>query len=350
MESYHRRLNSKLTRHPGVWDLIETLIDIQNTASIELTQLEQHPNVYRIARKNVVFDARLNQAWDKLSDGRFTVGDFLRQAVYFVDGIDGQLHQWNQEVPAEEEAIVVPLDQLHRLLMPAPIAQPPRNVPILLHQHRALLQEPPSLNPLPRARMPLPPLVSIPILPLVRPLSPPPLVPILQNLPPPPQILELQPPRSPSDDPSSPDFPDSPPPPSPGLPASPPPGFPDSPPSPGLPDSPPPPEPMFNFPPIPEGILELFGQLENDEESPVRAPVNRWEPRIQVVPFNEVTMPPMLNSNVCLLNVVQYVMPDCGHLFCFTCSYIIYNTEAARCAICRAELNRSPIPFFFYLK
>ncbi|XP_050304846.1 uncharacterized protein LOC126742259 [Anthonomus grandis grandis] len=135
MESYHRRLNSKLSRHPGVWDLIETLIDIQNTASIELTQLEQHPNVYRIARKNVVFDARLNQAWDKLSDGRFTVGDFLRQAVHFVDGIDGQLHQWNQEVPTEEEeeAVVVPLDHLHRLLMPAPIAQPPRNVPILLH-------------------------------------------------------------------------------------------------------------------------------------------------------------------------------------------------------------------------
>lgn len=57
---------------------LDTIIDIQNIASIELEQLERQGRVFRIAKKNVIFNLRLNEAWDKLADGRFTFAEFLR--------------------------------------------------------------------------------------------------------------------------------------------------------------------------------------------------------------------------------------------------------------------------------
>ncbi|XP_030753127.1 uncharacterized protein LOC115880139 [Sitophilus oryzae] len=96
MESYHRRLNSKVVRHPNVWDLIDTLIDLQETAILEFEQLERGKKVFRVASKNTLFHSLLKQAWDKLADGRFTTEDFMRQAVYFTEGLHSNLHFWDR--------------------------------------------------------------------------------------------------------------------------------------------------------------------------------------------------------------------------------------------------------------
>lgn len=58
--------------------LSENLIEIQNIAALELEQLERQGRVFRIAKKNVEFNSLLDEAWDKLENGRFTIGDFLK--------------------------------------------------------------------------------------------------------------------------------------------------------------------------------------------------------------------------------------------------------------------------------
>lgn len=241
--------------------------------------MERGPDdrVFRVAKKNVLFNSRLNEAWDKLSDGRFTTRDFLRQAVHILEGLDRQLHDWNANIAADEEEPVLALLQPPILVStrpaPVPIAFPPL-IPFAPYQ--APIAPPPIPIPLnnPPLLLPLepPPLIyfqrEFPVIP-----SPPPssLLPPPPSLSPPPAIppIQLSPLPSPSHSPP----PSLPPPPSPLPPQS---------------RSPSPPLnqvafrgdegelPIYNFPPIPGEVAALFAQLGDDEDTIiVHAPIVR---------------------------------------------------------------------------
>ncbi|XP_030745753.1 uncharacterized protein LOC115874674 [Sitophilus oryzae] len=325
MESYHRRLNSRLVRHPGIWDLMENLIEIQNIAILELEQLERQGRVFRVATRNIVFNTRLNEAWDKLEDGRFTIGDFLRQAVHFVANLDEYL-----EVQHEEDD--APAD----IPIPAPQAQPvlPLHVPVQNDPPPLIFFQPQGLQgaPVPQPNVPQPPPLIFNA-PLNLPVPEHPPNPVLQ---PPPLIFFNAPPNPP--EPAHPPNPVLHPPPLIFL---------NAPPNPPAPEHPPnlAPIPDYDFP----EVDMLFDQLTEEEdrlfeENP--RPQRHWEPRIPAVAFEEDSMDSVLRCNICYLNKVQYVMTDCGHASCTTCTDTLFNVQA-KCGICRMELRKEPCPIFF---
>ncbi|XP_030745880.1 uncharacterized protein LOC115874745 [Sitophilus oryzae] len=298
MESYHRRLNSKLVRHPGVWDLIQILIDIQNTAVIELMQLERNATVFRIARKNIFFNARLNLAWDKLDDGRFSMADFLRHSVHLVERLDRQINEWNgdvQDVLDIEDPVPEPIQPLNLdPILQNPHLLEPNNSPPPLIFFQPQQNVPASPPPLVYFNVDPPVRVPSPILPLPnRPVDPPQ---DLENVgpPSPPQIVQNRTPP-----------------------------------------------PAFQFPPIPEEIGILFAAFDN-EDNFHRIVEHRWEPTMPVTVFDDLSMSPALRCLVCYLNKVQYVM-QCGHAFCTTCTATLFNVQVAKCAMCRAELHGEPL-------
>ncbi|XP_060529078.1 uncharacterized protein LOC132703685 isoform X2 [Cylas formicarius] len=142
IESYHKQLNSRLVRYPRIWDLIENLIEIQNIAILELEQLERQEQVFRIATKNSVFNSRVNEAWNNLENGRFTIGDFLRQAEHFVADFDEYLDVRHEKV------LPIPSSEAQPLLIqneapPLIFFRPPKVTPVLRLNLREM--KPPSL-------------------------------------------------------------------------------------------------------------------------------------------------------------------------------------------------------------
>lgn len=146
--------------------------------------MERGNRVFRVARKNIIFDDRLNEAWNKSSGGRLTVVEFLIQAAHFVTGLDMQLHDWNRNISEGEEEPVLAV-----LSNPQYIHEPPPLIPILpvsVQPLQPAFNEPPPLvyfqpllsaanqpadiqlpgrTPSPPANSPLPPRFNFPAIP-----------------------------------------------------------------------------------------------------------------------------------------------------------------------------------------
>lgn len=95
----------------------------------------------------------MNQAWDKLRDGRFTVEDFLRQSVHFVEGLDQQLHAWNDNLPDEgEERDLINLANFPMQPQPLPLPPALAAVPAPALAPAPAVNEPPPLEYFPPLR------------------------------------------------------------------------------------------------------------------------------------------------------------------------------------------------------
>lgn len=64
-----------------------------------------------------MFDARLNQAWDKLKDGRFVTEGFFRQAIHFVESLHLNLDNWEIAITDDndEEPDLSDFEYLHQI-------------------------------------------------------------------------------------------------------------------------------------------------------------------------------------------------------------------------------------------
>lgn len=178
----------------------------------------------------------------------------LRHAVHFVDGLDRQLFQWNEDIPNQEEEPILPImpmldphlvDNLapaEPLLVPLPVEErqfPPLNLPLQFQPPiPPVLNEPPPLIYF--HRVPNPP-------------SPPHLH--LEPIPPPqsPDVIPNRSPSPPLDD-----------------------DLVDAPLSPEHPQNPTnDPLPIYNFPPIPENVARAFARFGEEDDPVIEEGVSR---------------------------------------------------------------------------